>query len=717
MAAKDPSPIASVLSPLLVIGWVVYSMSRRRAEREPAAPGRTLGELMDAADRLERERAAHPWRFALRGWWLAFRGHLEPGIVLYLALGAFFAAIAVGNWVEMVRMEPGAASVLTPLLPLAILGAALWSIGTGRFKLRLQSATLLVFACIGLMIITIVLGDLTGLSKAAGERLGLTALAMLLTHGMLAGVAARLPGILGLDKGVVGKALDVTPSSSPRLHALVRETAASLGLPVPSRILVAEQTSLAQHIQLQSAEGDVTELRMGINELLELDADELRAVIAHELEHQRHRSLCQRALFSAIGRLRAGKLSAPRLRLVEEMELHACVVLRENERLSDRTSAKVDAARAASALTRIVVRGIANDTAFAQADRFISLAPEPPATVEALNALIESQPWYPEVLRTSRAVALLSVTLPGSTHPMLGDRLRGMGQPAPAELPRPATTAAALLDDAGADFLRRHHENWRVKNREAWMAAHARLKADEALLQDPDNARLESLNNVQLRKRAADLWLLRGMEAALPALEAYRARLPEDTWAVYWTARVKSELGMEEGAAELVALARRDPGQADALRYAAIHAFLKGREDEARGLWRDMLRLGDVETRNKTERETVTDAAEALPHAIGEPELPVLIGTLADHGVIRSAHLVRRKLTHNPKPDQHLIVLAFWNGPDGRYERGHEEHRKEATQAVLKIFQDTKHEFWVLPAEGFPLYAKAAKAIPGSQLK
>jgi len=672
---------------------------------------------MDAADKLERERATHPRRFALWGWWLAFRGNMMPGILIVLVAGFIAAGTALVSWVNLLTTGANAVSVLIPAFALTAISFTLWILGTGRFKPKTGGIVALCAGGFGLIVITIILGVATGIDKASGEIFSLTIWTMVMAGGMFGIVATKLPSVFGLDQGVVGKTLDITSTSSPRLHALVSETARSLGLPTPSRILLAQQTSLAQHIEIHRREGNITELRMGINDIGNLDESELKAVIAHELEHQGHSSLRIRALISAIHRLRAGKLNASQMRLVEEMELHACVTLREDERKSDRASAKVDAPRAASALTRIVVQGIVNDNVFANPDRLVCRAPEPPATIEALNALIESQAWYPSLLQTCRATALLSVTLPGSTHPMLSDRLRAMGQHAPTDLSRPKTTAAALLDEAGADFLRRHHESWRVNARDAWMKSHARLMADEALLQDPANSQLENLNDAQLRKRATDLWLLRGSKEALPALEAYRERMPEDSWAIYWTAMAKADLGIQEGADELVALARNDPGQAEGLRYAAVHAFLKGNEAEAREIWCDMLRLRDLETKNRLERETLVDTDAALEHNLGAPELPLLVGTLADHGVIRSAHLVRRKLSHIQKPDQHVVVLTFWNGPDGRYERGHAEHRKEATQAVLKIFQDTKHQFWVLPAENFPRLAKAAKAITGSKLK
>lgn len=720
----DSGVIHAFASTAMLLGWIYFFLIRARRQAAQVQPeGRLLGELMEAADRLERVRAEHPVRFRLRGWWLALRAHLDLAATLQLGFGILLAVAGLRLALTALLATPvGPMAALLACLAPGLACLWLWLLGSGRYKPR--AAGVVLFGLGTYLPLVVASANAVGNRQDADSAFtGVSLLAM--GTVLLGNLARRIPGMLGLDQGVTGKSLDIHAGSSPRLHQLVRETAESLGLPMPRRVLVAEQTSMANLGLAYAPGGRVSELRMGIDDLELLSIAELRAVIAHELEHQRHGGPLGRLLISGILKLREqppGRLAvltpASRVRLAEEMELMVCAMLRDNERSSDRASARVDAATAARALTRLVVRGHKMELIFSQPERLVIHASEPPATSESLDALIEAQPWSADLERRCRAAALLNLTLPGHTHPSLSDRLRGLGQPAPTDIGRGAEpTATSLLDATGLDFVRRHHETWRVKNRDSWMQMHARLKADEALLHDPENARLEGLSDTQLRKRATDLWLLRGSSEALPALQAYLTRVPDDEWAVHWTARVKAETGSAEGVRELVDHARRDPRQTDSLREAAIHTALVGDEAEARRLWRRTLELHDLAQRDKRERDTLTDAVEVDPPDLPKPERELLEGTLLDHGVVQRAYLVRRRLTHITRPDQHLIILQFWIGEDGRYEPSHAEHRKTASDAVLKLFNGTKHAIWVLPSDGFPLYTAASSRLPAARIK
>ena len=709
---------------IFVLVFFIIREYQNRNGNKTKVVRRTLAEKFAEADKLDQLRVTKPLQFKWLSFWLVLRAHTNYSVNFLILLGLTFLVSGVWIAIAAIHANPKllvGGSIIMSLAVIAEIGV-LWAFATDR--LRLNKAEAIIYGFLGTMFgISCITSFLKGNAKAQDD-IGTGFILLIGSTIALSFVARLIPKILGMNQGMVGKAYDVTPTASPELYKLIENTAKSLDLPVPKRILISNTSAMVSYRGKQK----LKELRIGIEHIQLLTVKELQSLIAHELEHQKHESYLQLALCTGLEKVGDLPESNSTAKLYEDLQLQVCCMFRANEHDSDKTSIYFDSKAAAQALTRVSAYSIAMDAIFEQSELITVLSPEPPATYEELHGLIRAQPWYPELIQRSRAHAIVRRTLPGETHPCLTERLKTMGEPPPADLtPGDGPMAISLLDATGIDFLKRDHQTWAFNNHKSWMENHAKGKDAELLLEETnlaeesDNAHLDKLTDSQLGKRASSLIIFERWAEALPVLEAYQKRDLIDTnldeWVIHWIANIKAKLGDDQGIEDLIAQARRNPQQAGSLVSAAILLYLRGKETEARAIWQEMLIMRDLAAQDKAERDELPDNAEVLPHNLPEDEIALLAGTLSDHGVIQHAWVVRRKLKHVPEPEQHVVIVAFWNGPDGRYELSHDDHCKSAKDAILQLFNSRKRQGWAAPSATFPLYTNAAKKIENSRLK
>lgn len=516
---------------------------------------------------------------------------------------------------------------------------------------------------------------------------------------------------------------EVNERNCPRLFALVQESARVTGLPMPRRVYLAQTSSMA-HVDTYRSQrdlfkGGITELRLGLRHLLTLDQDELRTLVVHELRHQAHRSALRSALITTIKKLRQRAETENKPQLLaeaEQLELRLCCLIRANERESDRASAGIDGPATARCLARIHAYDLAYEDFWENLNGFILRHPTPPGGPRKIELERANEPDFPAKLRFAYHAALLHLTLPGSTHPELADRLKAIGQPAPAE-PGQAygPPARELLDTGGEAFLQRVEQEWVSRIRANWQQQWADYNAQAKLL-DTTEADYDRLTSEELRNLGNQLWTLRSPAAALPAFERLHASKPKDEEAAYWTLLSRLEAGIAGAEDGMVTFARAHPKFRYGMTQVAIRKKMQGKEAEAAGLWMEYLLLMDVIANDKLERETLMDNDPILEHDLPPEDLAKLQGICIDYGIIRSAYVCRRRLRHIPNPPEHIIIVQFGDHPDGRYRSDLLKHQTAAANALKSAWQGSTGALWVLHDEKMPQIAQRVRSLPRAKL-
>lgn len=272
---------------------------------------------------------------------------------------------------------------------------------------------------------------------------------------------------LGLKRGPEYQ-MPLSREEAPELHCLIERVAARIGVPPPQRTVL-EMTATAW-VDLRGHRRGQGRAKLGIGYdlLILLTADEIEAVIAHEMAHAK---LVERGLFRwmANGIHRMGQLSQGLHPLISEARaskqrfwtariLAHCVKSlarlerrlfaassRQDEFAADRLAAEVCGATALrEALLRIAVAS-PRSAALGPRERLIQSQRGESFSAwlraELTPPITEHAEWEARALREDRRDEF-------STHPALADRLAALERaPGPAEDDRPAS---ALLRDADA---------------------------------------------------------------------------------------------------------------------------------------------------------------------------------------------------------------------------------------------------------------------------
>lgn len=726
--SSESSGWAGVAMLLLVSYLWRKNLAEKAAETERLSRLDLLAPKLEAMEAFEREAQKDPGAFRRRCWRKAIFAHFGVNWFLW----GLIAAISWGAWafgygelpehwertakLHFVLLIPFflIASGLTRGAP-AKLGTEYWDKLLRHFRLGGASwATLgLVFAVYP----TLVLLDRPYLARLATPPKEVWPVAPFGAVVFLV-FAVELTRIFPLRSGLTDRVLEVDERRCPRLHELVRETARATGLPVPKHVFLAHESSMA-HVDTYLGRGDffrgrVTELRLGLRHILILSPDELRTVIAHELRHQQHGSALRAALISVLTGLR--EHGSEKFAAATELELRLCVLMRLHEKESDHASAIVDGPATARALARVHAYAIAFHQFWENLGAFVLRHPKPPGGPRQIELTRAAEPDFPAVFRKAYAEAMLYLTMPGSTHPELSDRLKAVGLEAPREVETlTSNSAAELLDAEGQAFLSRQEQEWVSRNREAWDQRWAEEAARVTLLETPPSA-YPTLSAEQLKAICKAFYGLRTLAEALAATEAYHAARPKEEHTELWRLDARLDAGIAGADLALLAFARAHPRSRIGIADVAVRWKLQGRDGEAAALWREYLLSGDLLKQDQAERDHLPDSSLVDEHALPAEDLEKLKGICLDYGVISQAHLCRRRLKHIPYPEEHIIILGFSVGANGRYRADFEQHQTAAIEAIKAGWGGSEGQLWIIKDDHLTDLTRRVRALPNARL-
>lgn len=725
---SDSSGWAGVAMVLIVSYLWRKNLAEKAAEAEKQSRLGLLEPKLAAMEAYEREAQGNPAAFRRRCWRKALLAHFGFEWFLWGLIAAIcWCSWAFGYgelpayWGRVVKLH------LVLLIPFSLIALGLTrgapaKIGTEYWDkflrhFRLGGAS---WATLGLIVAiypTLVLLDRPDMARLATPPKEAWPVAPFGAVVFLV-FAVELTRIFPLRGGLTDRVLEVDERCCPRLHELVRETARATGLPVPKHVFIAHESSMA-HVDAYLGRGDffrgrVTELRLGLRHILILSPDELRTVIAHELRHQQHGSALRAALIAVLSGLR--EEGSEKFAAATELELRLCVLMRLHEKESDHASAAIDGPATARTLARVHAYAIAFHQFWENLGAFVLRHPKPPGGPRQIELARAAEPDFPGVFRKAYAEAMLYVTMPGSTHPELSDRLKAIGLEAPREVePLTMNSASELLDAEGQAFLRRQEQEWVSRNREAWDQRWAEEAARLPLLETPPSA-YPTLTAEQLKAICKAFYGLRTPAEALAATEAYHAARPKEEHTELWRLDARHEAGIEGADLALLAFARAHPRSRIGIADVAVRWKLQGRDGEAAALWREFLLAGDLLKQDQAERDHLPDSSPVDEPALPPEDLEKLKGLCLDYGVISQAHLCRRRLKHIPYPEEHILILGFSIGANGRYRADFEQHQTAAIEAIKAGWGGSEGQLWVIKDDQLADLTRRARALPNARL-
>jgi Zn-dependent protease with chaperone function/tetratricopeptide (TPR) repeat protein len=473
--------------------------------------------------------------------------------------------------------------------------------------------------------------------------------------------------------------LKVSPQNAPALLAMVEEVRRALQAPPIHQVLIgtAFTASIVQVPRLAML-WPRNVLTIGYPLLALLSAQQLKAVVAHELAHvfhshgllsgwvwRTHRSwmrltavLQERSTVPIFVRwIQAG--------YVPRLSAQSRLISRDQEFVADLGARSV--AGSPTAADALVV----NDLGVCLAEREFW---------PAIFGLVESQPEPPEPFsRMQREFAVLlqsadtgklldellrEETDDDDTHPSLRDRLRAIGEAGHLVGVPLRTAGEEYLGSHQADIARQLDEAWQERQRNSWRRRHALLLAAHERL-----AALEALPAPTAQQAFERATVLEELERDADAADAYRAALAIDanhSRAALAVGRLLLDCGDDQGAALVERAMAGDASlTTEACGLLADHLEQRGRYVEAAQLEARARRHATHASIAQQERTTATALDRYVPHGLAAAELSGVAAALDREPEVGLALLVRKQLSHgSDSPMVFGLVVDQGHGRD-----------------------------------------------------
>jgi Zn-dependent protease with chaperone function len=560
--------------------------------------------------------------------------------------------------------------------------------------------------------------------------------------GLLAG-GISLAIIKGLwVKLTPPQGIELTARDAPELFALIGDLQRRLrSAPFHKVLLVADYNAAVVQLPRLGVFGwQQNYLLIGLPLMLGLDADEFRAVLAHEFghlskNHSRFNAWIYRVrrtwdqVFQQMFQRRRSDLGLLRKFLQwywPKFNASAFVLSRIDEYVADRCSADLaGAGPAASALLRVRVhRPLVLEKFWPELFALAKEQAAPPANpFSELAARFASAGDPGETAKWLRA-GLLEPTSNADTHPCLRERLEAIGQlPAgleegrfPTELPPHSGTSAAGVflgarlgewsEKLGREWSRQIEKKWGQRHREVQELKKQLAEADAKIAGE---ASVENLWN-----RAQLLLKLDGDLSALATVAEILQREPDHAGANFVQGRHLLAQGEAAGVPLVERAIESDPslgvGGMDLL-----HQYYRRRGEKEK--LRELEALSDqyqgILGQARLERTTLKPGDVFLPHELKPGELAEAIQVLAAEPAIRRACLARKQVKYLTA--QRLFVLrldvkkTFWSS-------GRAAAIQRIVQNVVKSIQ-LPGATLVFVAEGnYAAPGRAVLEVPGSTI-
>jgi len=470
----------------------------------------------------------------------------------------------------------------------------------------------------------------------------------------------------------------ITRSEAPQLFALLDSLRSRLDTPPVHQVLVTADFNAAvtQVPRLGVFGWHRNYLLLGLPLMRCLSAEQLEAVLAHELGHL---SRGHARVGNWIYRLR---LSWYRLDQALEKKpqwgsgairhllrwyapyFNACSypLARSNEFEADAASAQLTSRNAAAqALTNISVMagylserywpGVhagARDTAQPAFSPFGGFRAPAPSEVSAED----TQRWLTE--------ALAQPTTYSDTHPCLRERLQALGAESQIALPAAGAAADRLLGERSAGFANAFDARWRERVQPSWKQAYENTQKSRTRLAElrerAAHAPLATAESVELANLEEQVG-----EGAARALALRRALVrsdPNSDLALFVLARQLLLQGDVGGVALMEAVIEKQPDAVMAgSELLRDYWWRRGETDSARRWHERAVERSQQLEEGKRERARLVQGDVWLPHGLNAAVLQTLVTRLKQIEGLRQAYLVRKRVTY--RPDVPLYVLGF----------------------------------------------------------
>ncbi len=482
------------------------------------------------------------------------------------------------------------------------------------------------------------------------------------------------------DEGLV-----VRPSQCPRLHDAIVRIRTALAAPRVQRVVLDAglQAGAAEIPRLGFLGWRQNRLYLGFLLLHVLTADQLRAVIAHELGHlsRNHAPFAGwiyrvRLTWARLGQAFGGPqppwwalgISWFARWYWPRFNANSFVLGRADEHVADACGVEVtDRATIGEALIGLhVMWRLADEVVAPKIGRRAEDGPEPPDDiVEDVIRMLRTE-LTPERAERWLEQELRVPTDYTDTHPSLSDRLAAIGyQPAPQPdrwrlRPLEETAASVFFGDRLAEWTRELGRLWKEQNAIGWRMQHEWLKATREKL-----ARLEEKQRTAGLDEA-EAWLLAkwtcqiGSEAAaIAALRELLAERPDDSGA-------RGNLGMlllkaedPEGIEHVEEAMQSEPDLVfPGLEALARFARNRGRLEEAEDYRRRLRESYDALYEYHMERQALGADDTFLPHDLSPAWVKWVCQSLAAEPELQEVYLVRKSVQHFPAKPLYVLSLV-----------------------------------------------------------
>jgi len=422
-------------------------------------------------------------------------------------------------------------------------------------------------------------------------------------------------------------------------------------------------------------------LILGLPLLAALTPEQFRAVLAHEFGHlaRNHARFgnwiyrIRQVWGQLLGALEAkgGRTTRLFTRFFDwygpYFNAYSFVLARANEYEADDASARVaGASNAAAALTAVYAKAeYAERRYWGDFYAAATTRPEPPEQPFARYlAALRTVPA--DAAREGVAAALARRTTLENTHPSLADRLRALGEPAPALTSVERSAAEALLGPLLARLVDSTEAQWREGIGEAWRDHHRRMTETHERMAELATSTPQTLDDDALFELAVLSERTGDAGAARNLLETLLARRPDHAAARFMRGRMRLAADDDGGVEDVEHSMRVDEAALEA-GSELLYRHWYARNDIARCQPHldTLSRLASQREAARQERAQARPADTYEPHGLEDGALAVYRSSVESNRKVRRAWLVRKQVQHFPESPCFVLVVefGFWSRP------------------------------------------------------
>jgi Zn-dependent protease with chaperone function len=467
----------------------------------------------------------------------------------------------------------------------------------------------------------------------------------------------------------------------PKLFAAIDDLRQQLkSLPIHQVILTPElNAAVVQTPRLGIFGWHKNSLIVGLELLLILSAEEMRAVLAHELGHlsgnhsrfngwiYRVRIMWQKVMdeFEHSQSFGAKLLQRFFYWYVPRFSAYSFALARNNEYEADAISVELtDKQTATRALVNVYASSPNIDehywsSYFKKADHM----PEPDhAPYEGLVRFMKDNKIAQADMIARIKQAMEDATGYADTHPALKDRIDSIGgEPV---LPEPARISAARewFGDQYKRVLKEFDNDWYTNNKADWRDRYEYVKESQAKLETYASQDMSQLSDEDLWHYGLLNLEFKSDDDALPVFQYYKHQYPDNPDGSYMIGQILYRKDDEACLAEFEHAIQKDSLKVNACEYAYYYLLNHDREQEAEK-WRVIAQQQmDINHASQLERSEAT-AKDVYEAPELNDEVKAISAQLLQHPKVKKLWVAKKVLRHYPESPLYLFAFT----PKGFY--------------------------------------------------